>query len=89
MSNPIKTNRSTSNSELSATNSEFSAPTTNLNQKLANLKHELDWFYGEDFSLDQALEKYRFATKLASEIRSDLENLKNQIEIIDQDFTKG
>ena len=59
-----------------------------INQKIAKLDELTDWFYGEDFSLDQATEKYRTATSLVKEIEADLKNLKNEIEVIDKDFAK-
>jgi len=49
-----------------------------INQKLEQLDQQIEWFYGEDFSLEQA----------AKEIESDLSEIKNQIEIIDRDFSK-
>lgn len=59
-----------------------------INQKIAQLDEAVEWFYGEDFSLDQASAKYTAAAKLAKEIEADLLELKNQIEVIDKDFTK-
>ncbi|MBQ8992404.1 exodeoxyribonuclease VII small subunit [Candidatus Saccharibacteria bacterium] len=59
-----------------------------INQKIAKLGELTDWFYGDDFSLDQATEKYRAASSLAKEIETDLENLKNEITVIDKDFAK-
>lgn len=59
-----------------------------LNQKIAELDEAVEWFYGEDFSLDQASTKYAAATKLAKEIEQDLAELKNHIEVLDKDFTK-
>lgn len=64
-------------------NSEIS-----LEQKLAKLQASLDWFYSEDFKLDHALDRYRSTIDLANSLRTDLINLKNQIELISQDFTK-
>lgn len=59
-----------------------------LNQKIAKLDEEVEWFYSDDFKLDQAVEKYKAASKLAKEIEKELENLKNEIEVLGQDFTK-
>ena len=52
------------------------------------LKSDIDWFYQEGFNLDQAVKKYEQAAKLAREIESDLNNMKNQITIIKKDFSK-
>ena len=59
-----------------------------INQKLEQLDQQIEWFYGEDFSLEQAAEKYQCAATAAKEIESDLSEIKNQIEIIDRDFSK-
>lgn len=60
-----------------------------LNQKIEDLDQAVEWFYGEDFALEQAPAKYQAAVKLAKDIEKDLKNLKNQIEVIDQDFSKA
>lgn len=57
-------------------------PKTNIHQKLEQLDDAVEWFYGEDFQIDEALAKYRSARKLAAEIDHDLEQLKNQVEVI-------
>ena len=59
-----------------------------INQKIEELNTSVDWFYGDDFSLDSAAERYEEAVKLAKEIQKDLETLKNKIEVIDKDFSK-
>lgn len=59
-----------------------------INQKLEQLDQQIEWFYGEDFSLEQAAEKYQAAATATKEIESDLSEIKNQIEIIDRDFSK-
>ncbi|MBQ9029254.1 exodeoxyribonuclease VII small subunit [Candidatus Saccharibacteria bacterium] len=63
-------------------------PKKTINQKIAELDELTNWFYSEDFSLDQATEKYKAAVKLAKEIEEDLKSLKNEIAVIDKDFTK-
>ncbi len=60
----------------------------NINEKLEQLKTQIDWFYSDDFDLNQATENYEKATKLAKEIEADLTGLKNRIEIISKDFTQ-
>ena len=57
-----------------------------INKKLTELKNQIDWFYGNDFSLDQAEANYKKATTLAKSLESDLENLKNRIEVLSRDF---
>lgn len=59
-----------------------------LNQKIAKLDEEVEWFYSDDFKLEEAVEKYKGALDLASAIKKDLENLKNEIEVLSEDFSK-
>ena len=59
-----------------------------LNQKIAKLDEEVEWFYSDDFKLEEAVEKYKGALGLASAIKKDLENLKNEIEVLSEDFSK-
>lgn len=58
-----------------------------ISNKIATLDQDVEWFYGDDFSLDQAVDKYQAAIKLAQEIEHDLSELKNQVEVL-ADFTK-
>ena len=62
--------------------------TKKLSEKIKDLEGEVDWFYGEEFRLDEAKDKYKEAVKLSEEIEKDLKNLKNEIEVIEEDFSK-
>lgn len=59
-----------------------------ISKKLSQLDEAVEWFYGEDFELDQAVPKYEAALKTAQEIKADLDQLKNKVEVIG-DFTKS
>ncbi len=59
-----------------------------INDKITQLDHEIEWFYGENFQLDQAVEKYQAASELATEINRELGELRNQVEVV-RDFTKS
>ncbi len=59
-----------------------------LEQRIANLDKLVEWFYSDDFALDQAILRYKNASELAASIEQDLSNLKNQVEVI-EDFTKS
>lgn len=59
-----------------------------ISEKIKELDEATSWFYSDEFSLDEATEKYQAATKLAREIEEDLKDLKNKIEVIERDFTK-
>lgn len=64
------------------------AEKVSLNKKIEKLDAEVEWFYSDDFKLEEAVEKYKEATKLAKEIEQDLKELKNEIEILAEDFSK-
>lgn len=61
---------------------------TSLNQKISELDKKVDWFYSDDFKLEEAVMKYKEAVGLAKEIEKDLAELKNEIEVLTEDFTK-
>ena len=49
----------------------------------------IEWFYSDDFVLEEAVEKYQQAYDLSTAIERNLLELKNQIEILPEDFTKN
>ena len=59
-----------------------------INQKLVQLDQQIEWFYGDEFSLEEATQRYQEAALSAKEIEDNLNEIKNQIEIIDRDFSK-
>lgn len=59
-----------------------------LSKKITELDAQVEWFYSDDFSLDEALEKYKQASKLAKEIEEDLKVLQNKITVLDKNFAK-
>ena len=48
-----------------------------ISDKIAELKEGVDWFYSDDFKLEDASKRYRALTTLVKEIEQDLDNLKN------------
>ena len=60
----------------------------NLNQKIKELDKKVEWFSSDEFELAKAVEEYKEALKLAEEIEEDLKSLKNEIEILNVDFSK-
>ncbi|MBR3236625.1 exodeoxyribonuclease VII small subunit [Candidatus Saccharibacteria bacterium] len=60
----------------------------NLNQRIEELDKQVEWFYSDDFKLEEAVGRYKEATKLAKEIEKDLSELKNEIEVLSEDFSK-
>lgn len=59
-----------------------------ITEKIKKLDEATSWFYSDEFKLDEATDRYQDAMKLAKEIEKDLSELKNKIEVIEQDFTK-
>ena len=60
----------------------------NISDKIEDLKSGVEWFYSDDFKLEDASEKYKAMTELAKEIEKDLAELKNEIKVIEEDFSK-
>lgn len=57
-----------------------------IQEKIAELTKMVEWFDGDEFKLEAALDKYQLAEKLAAEIEQDLSSLKNEITIVKQKF---
>ena len=60
-----------------------------ISQKIQDLEAMVEWFYSDEFALDDAQEKYKSAMNMAKEIETDLADLKNKIEVIDKDFSRN
>lgn len=60
----------------------------NLNQKITKLDEAVEWFYGDEFNLEEATDKYKDTIKLAKEVNEDLDKLKNEITVLSEDFSK-
>ncbi len=60
----------------------------NINNKIEEFDQSVDWFYSDEFDLDKVEERYKKAMALAEDIQKDLSELKNNIEILEKDFTK-
>lgn len=61
---------------------------SSLNQKIKDLDKKVEWFNSNEFELEKAVGEYKEALELAKEIEEDLKNLKNEIEVLDVDFSK-
>ena len=59
-----------------------------ITEKINKLNNQVQWFYSDDFNLDEAEKNYQAAADLAKEIEQDLDELKNKIELVSKDFTK-
>lgn len=58
-------------------------------EKTAQLDELVSWFDGDDFELEQALDKFKEAEKLAAEIEKDLLALKNEVNVIKKKFDEA
>ena len=59
-----------------------------LNEQIAELDKQVEWFYSDEFKLEEATAKYKDAVKLAKQIEGELESLKNEIEVLAEDLQK-
>lgn len=57
-----------------------------INGKLDKLDEMIEWFNSDDFELEDAIEKYKQAEALANEVENDLNNIKNEVNILKQKF---
>lgn len=57
-----------------------------IQEKIATLRDNVAWFDGDEFTLEQSIDRFTEAKKLAQEIEHDLETLKNDIEVVKQSF---
>ena len=62
--------------------------TKKISTKIDELKAGVEWFYSDEFELGKAASKYKDLTVLAKDIEKDLAELKNEIKVIDEDFSK-
>ena len=62
--------------------------TKKISTKIDELKAGVEWFYSDEFELDKAASKYKDLTVLAKDIEKDLAELKNEIKVIDEDFSE-
>ena len=60
-----------------------------ITEKMQKLENLTAWFSSESFNIDEALVRYKEAQSLAKEIEDDLKNLRNEITILAEDFTKS
>lgn len=57
-----------------------------VQQKLTELSELVGWFQGSSFKLEEAVDKFQVAEKLAEEIEKDLTKLKNDITVVKKRF---
>ena len=55
-------------------------------EKTAELNELVAWFDSDEFQLEAALNRFEEARRLSDEITKDLDELKNEVEIVRQNF---
>lgn len=58
-----------------------------ISENIAKLDKLVEWFEGEAFELEEALEKFTEAELLAKEIDSSLNEFKAKLTVIKKDFS--
>ena len=49
-----------------------------ITDKITKLNNQVQWFYSDEFNLDEAEKKYKESVELAKEIEKDLGELKTK-----------
>lgn len=57
-----------------------------IKEQLQQLDELISWFEGDDFTLEEAVEKFKAAERLAEDIRQKLSSLKGDITVLGQKF---
>lgn len=60
-----------------------------INTRIAELDTLVDWFNSEEFELEEAIDKFKEAEKLAGDIEHDLASLKNEITVLKRKFDEA
>ncbi len=59
---------------------------TTIKEQLQQLDELISWFESDDFTLEEAVEKFKAAEQLAEDIRRKLSLLKSDITVLGQKF---
>ena len=60
--------------------------TKTIAEKMEELGNLVSWFESDEFELEQAIDNYKQAEKLADEIEHDLSELKNEVTVLKMRF---
>ena len=60
--------------------------TTTIKEQMAKLQEMISWFEGDDFSLEEAQQRFKEAERLAKDIQVKLTTLKNDVTVLSQSF---
>lgn len=64
----------------------MSVKNNTIKEKTEKLNRMVEWFDSDDFVLEEAIDKFNEAQKLALEIEQELNNLKNEVNIVKEKF---
>lgn len=57
-----------------------------IEEMMAELNAQMAWFHGDKFRLEEARERFIRARQLANDIEKVLAEMKNDIEVLSEDF---
>lgn len=60
--------------------------TPSIQEKITQLEALLAWFDGDDFSIEQSMEKFQAMKQLAKSITTELDSFKNEVEVLRESF---
>ena len=57
-----------------------------VSKRMEELEEKMNWFKGDEFTLDEAAERYAEVEKMADEIEEILMEMQNSVELIQKRF---
>lgn len=57
-----------------------------ISKRMEELEEKMNWFKGDEFTLDEAAERYAEVEKMADEIEEILMEMQNSVELIQKRF---
>ena len=60
--------------------------TVSISKRMEELEEKMNWFKGDEFTLDEAAERYAEVEKMAGEIEEILMEMQNSVELIQKRF---
>lgn len=57
-----------------------------ISKRMEELEEKMNWFKGDEFTLDEAAERYAEVERMAGEIEEILMEMQNSVELIQKKF---
>ena len=57
-----------------------------ISKRMEELEQKMNWFKGDEFTLDEAAERYAEVERMAGEIEEILMEMQNSVELIQKRF---